>query len=137
MFTEHKRQEPFAVPVLSCPTLRFNQLGSLRLRFPFPKKPLCHSIALSLAFTTQTERDITSKIPTHLGLEIDVKETTLARKLGCLGTMGRAFAYFACSGRLGRPLPLPFDAIGCDIVYTTEIARQTPQCSLVVDGRGL
>jgi hypothetical protein len=51
-----------------------SQLGSLRERFPFPKKPRLHRTMRSFGSVIQTEREIGSKVPWHRGFNTRVGE---------------------------------------------------------------
>jgi hypothetical protein len=52
-----------------------SQLGSLRERLPFPKKPRLQRVMLSLRLVTQTERVVGSNVPSHRGFSTRVGNT--------------------------------------------------------------
>lgn len=54
---------------------RANQLGSLRERFPLPKKPLRQSSVESLELVIHTEHVAGSKSPSQCGLRIRVDDS--------------------------------------------------------------
>lgn len=100
---------PLVFLLLSCLA---NQLGSLRERFPLPKKPRCQRMLESFLLVIHTDLVAGSKMPSQCGLIVVLQDRPRSpSSFGAGGSekmMGRELAYILLfSARRAPPLPPP------------------------------